>query len=282
MEYTSVDKFKVGQSINGFFLCSKKHLKTTRLGDLYLDLVLIDKTGIVRAKLWSNVEHFSSKFNEGNIVAIRGLIILFNEKNEINLKFINSVVDGFYDEYGYKSSLIVKTINESKEKLVKYIFAKIDSLSNPKSLLLKKIYKKNLDKIISIPLPLENHDVDGGFLLYTYRLLKVYEKISKEYTDLDYDKVIIYILLINLGYIDYYNLDSTFTLTDKGKKINHKSLGLNIFLNFYSKLKIINKEDEIFFNQCLTVTNFSKEPNINFVNALINLEGTYKKYIKSL
>jgi len=282
MEYTSIDKFQVGKSINGFFLCLKKHTKTTRLGDLYLDLLLTDKSGTVKAKIWSNVEHFSSKFNEGDIVAVKGSIISFNDKNEISLKFINMVKDNFYDEYGYKNNLIIKTIKEPKDKLVKYIFEKITGLPKTKSLVLKSIYKDKIEKVKCIPLPLENYDMDGGFLLYTFKLIKVYEKISKEYKELDDDKVISCILIANLGYLDYYNLDSTFSLTDKAKKISPMLLGLNIYFSIASKLKTINEEDEIFFNQCLSLNDCTEEPSISFVNAMVNLESVYKSTNKYL
>ena len=282
MKYTSIDKFQTGKSINGFFLCLKKYTKTTRLGDLYLDLLLSDKSGIIKAKIWSNVEHFAPKFNEGDIVAVKGSVISFNEKNEINLKFINIVKNNFYDEYGYTDSLIIKTIKESKDKLVKYIFEKIKDLSKEKSLVLNSIYKEKIDKVKSVPLPFDNYYIDGGFLLYTFRLIKVYEKLSKEYKELDRDKVITCILVSNIGYFDYYNLDSTFSVSDKAKKISPMLLGLNIYFSIISSLKSINEEDEIFFNQCLALTNSTEEPNITFVNAMMNLESVYKSANKYL
>ena len=33
---TSIDKFKEGESIQGFFLCFEKHIRHSRNGDLYL------------------------------------------------------------------------------------------------------------------------------------------------------------------------------------------------------------------------------------------------------
>jgi len=45
-----INEFKEGASIQGFFLCVEKHLRHTRNGDLYLDLVLRDNTGTVHGK----------------------------------------------------------------------------------------------------------------------------------------------------------------------------------------------------------------------------------------
>ena len=275
MSIRSINKIKVGESIKGFFLCKKKFTKTTRLGDIYIDLLLKDKTGSIRAKLWSHVDHFSLKFNEGDIVAVKGTVISFNKNNEINIKYINVVLNSFYDEYDFSDSLLMETIKEPKDKLIDYIFLKIKALPRAHSLVLSKIYKENLDKIKSIPIAVEGFDKNGGFLLYTYRLLKIYANLNKEYRELNYEKVIACILLINIGFIDYYNIDSIFTITERAKKICPKILGLNILLKTLSTFKSINEKDEIFYQQCLTDASSVAEININFVHVLIDLESVY-------
>ena len=78
MKLSTIKSFKMGSEIKGFFLCHQKYLKTTRLGDAFIDLVLKDATGSIRGKIWSQVEYFSSKFEKGDIVAVKGNIIKFN------------------------------------------------------------------------------------------------------------------------------------------------------------------------------------------------------------
>ena len=60
MKLYSVKNFKVGQNILGFYLCKEKYIKKTRLGDSYIDLILQDVTGKVRAKIWNHACHFSN------------------------------------------------------------------------------------------------------------------------------------------------------------------------------------------------------------------------------
>ena len=57
-----ISKFKEGDTVQGFYLCVEKHLRHTRAGDLYLDLVLKDRTGQVQGKVWDKVEKFHQKF----------------------------------------------------------------------------------------------------------------------------------------------------------------------------------------------------------------------------
>ena len=274
MSITSIHNLTLGKSIKGFFVCQKKYTKTTRLGDVYLDLFLKDSTGLIRAKLWSNIDHFSLKFDQGDIVAIKGSIISFNGKNEINIKFINAVSDSFYDEYGFLNSLIIGKIKESKKNLNKYIDLKIKSLPKAHSLLIGKIYKDNLGKVNSIPIPINGFEKEGGYLLYTYRLLYVYDKLNKEFKNLNYNKITTCILLMNIGFFDYYTLNPTFSITEKGQCINHNKLGLNILITSLQHFKKINEEDEIFFYQCFSEKKaVINEVNINFVDTLATLEN---------
>ena len=93
MELANIKSFKLGSSIKGFFLCYQKHLKTTRLGDPFIDVILKDNTGSIRGKVWRHVEYFSSKFEKGDVVAVKGSIIKFNNTNEVSLSFVNNVSD---------------------------------------------------------------------------------------------------------------------------------------------------------------------------------------------
>ena len=74
---TSIEKFKEGDSVQGFFLCLEKHIRHSRNGDLYIDLRLRDKTGSINAKIWDNVNELKKKFKSGDPVAVSGIIELF-------------------------------------------------------------------------------------------------------------------------------------------------------------------------------------------------------------
>ena len=122
MELTNIQSFKLGSSIKGFFLCYQKHLKTTRLGDPFIDVILKDNTGSIRGKVWRHVEYFSTKFEKGDVVAVKGSIIKFNNTNEVSLTFINAISEDFYSEYGYSSDIIIGTVDKSIKVLYSYIF----------------------------------------------------------------------------------------------------------------------------------------------------------------
>ena len=92
--------YKEGDIIKDFFICVDKINKKSRYGDLFIDLILKNKSGTIRAKVWQHSTYFLKKFNIGDIVAIKGEVITFRKINEIKVDFINKAENSIYKEYG--------------------------------------------------------------------------------------------------------------------------------------------------------------------------------------
>jgi len=69
----------------GFFLCSRKDLRSSRSGGEYLDLILQDASGEVRAKVFQDVEALKKEFDAGEFVKAQGRANLFQGRIELIL-----------------------------------------------------------------------------------------------------------------------------------------------------------------------------------------------------
>ena len=270
MKLNNIKSFKLGSEIKGFFLCHQKYLKTTRFGDPFIDLILKDSTGSIRGKIWSQVQYFASKFEKGDIVAVKGIIVKFNNGNEVSLSFINNASQDFYVEYGYNPNMIIGKINKPIKQLYAYILKVINSLSSDHKSTLLNLYTKNKAKFQTIPIEKRNYYLNGGYLLFIYNLLNNYNNIFKRYKKLDREKVLVCILLTHIGYIHYFNDERIFSISNRGKILGCKILGINILLD--SIPKNINESNKNFYQQCIMMDKNSEDRNIRFVNSLINLE----------
>ena len=72
MKFTPIVDFKLGRSIQGFYLCREKIHRNTRSVNLFLDMIFSDSTGIISAKLWKMADQFQDKFQCGDAVAVKG------------------------------------------------------------------------------------------------------------------------------------------------------------------------------------------------------------------
>ena len=84
---SQISNFKHGDQIKGFYVCKSLQNKITRLGDEYLDLILEDSSGSIRAKIWSYVDEYRQKIEKGFHVAVKGKIITFNDALEIDVLY---------------------------------------------------------------------------------------------------------------------------------------------------------------------------------------------------
>ena len=130
--------------------------------------------------------------------------------------------------------------------------------------------------IEKIPIDKENFFSRGGLLQYTSLLLRIHHTISSYYHDIDNDRISICILLMNIGYIDYYN-DDCFTISDNGREFNVDILGINLLSNILNDYNQIDDDDKIFFKQCILLNNTKYDKNIYFVKHLISL-GNISSY----
>ena len=270
MELSSVESFKVGQNILGFYLCKQKYIKKTRLGDSYIDLILQDSTGRVRAKVWNHAKHFSDKFIKNDIVAVKGAVIEFNKNHELNIHSINAIRDNSYLEYGYSNRLIIGDEPKNFNKIKKYIRLRIKNLPGLYSKILNRVYNLSNSKIEKVPFDNKNFFIRGGLLKYTYCLLKVYDSISDYYKDIDNDNLVACIMIMNIGYITYYN-DDLFTVSEKAKEFNLSILGINLLSEVLANYKSITDEDRNFLKACITLDGYRYDKNISFVKHLISM-----------
>ena len=58
-------------------------------GDYYIDLFLRDKTGQINAKIWHFCDFYDLMFNEGDLVAVKGIVK--NYRKKLFLEIINNL-----------------------------------------------------------------------------------------------------------------------------------------------------------------------------------------------
>ena len=235
---TQISSFKEGASIQGFYLCVEKHLRHTRAGDLYLDLILRDNSGTVPAKIWDKVDEFNEKFSAGNPVAIKGNIESFKDRLQLVIKKINIASVKNYGRYGFDPSLIVPTSPYNPNKMWKRVVQIIGKMKNP---FLKKvvsnIFREHKDKLLIHPASvMMHHNYRSGFLEHILSMAKIAEKLTPLYK-LDQDLVMAGVLLHDIGKLTEISSSLEAEYTDEGNFIGHIVIGRDMVREASSKIK---------------------------------------------
>ncbi|NLC66667.1 MAG: CMP-binding protein, partial [Clostridium sp.] len=81
----NISEYVVGEKVDSILIIKRINLKTTNTGDKkFLDFTLSDKTGDINAKLWDVPEALEDKFQESDLIKIRGTVTSY--MNALQLK----------------------------------------------------------------------------------------------------------------------------------------------------------------------------------------------------
>ena len=264
--------FKEGDFIKGFFLCKKVDMRLTRLGDEYLDLLLEDKTGIMRAKVWSFAGDYSQRINEGEPVAVKGVIISYNDTLEINISNINYVENDIYKDYNFKESLLVKCIEENINKLFEELLKYVEQLDGDYKKIISKIVKNNKSKIKSYPSIDRSYKLKGGLLKQIVSVLNLNQRIFKKYKNLNKRMIISGIIIKNIGSVNYFNEDHQFSVSDDNQYLGYKLIGINIVNDFVSKYVNFDARVKNELQNVILSENTNNDINLNYIRSLYTLD----------
>jgi len=192
MKLTQIIDFKLGRSVQGFFICKEKHLRYTRNGDLYLDLVLSDSTGIIQSKMWDLVDDFQDRFNRGDPVAVKGKVGEFKNSLQLTVTQINLASSEQYGKYGFSPELLLKSVDEPLNELWNRLSKLSKSIKKPLRELVSGIINEYAEKLRTMPASVNHHHpVRGGFLKHLVTTGEMASDILRHYPSLNRDLVFV-------------------------------------------------------------------------------------------
>ncbi len=198
----------------------------------YYDLTLGDRTGQVRAKIWSdsmgNVDKEGLKV--GKVAAIWARVEEFRGKPQLNIMELRKVDETQLDEYLESSAFPVEDMWKQLLEIIadvknKYIRGLLENIVNDPDMSRKLKY---WPAAVSFP-----HDFRSGLLQHVLEMLTLASGMEKFYPDLDFDIVRGGIILHDLGKleeIDAQGLVARYTVV--GSVLGHIYLGTQIIDKF--------------------------------------------------
>ena len=243
MKLTQITDLKLGRSIQGFFICKEKNLCYTRNGDLYLDLLLSDATGVIQGKMWDLVDEFQDRFNGGDPVAVKGKVGEFNELQQLTVTQINLASSHQYGKYGFSPELLLKTVDEPLDELWSRLLKILKSINKPLRDLVSAIINEYAEKIRTMPASINHHHlIQGGFLKHLVTTGEIALDLLQYYPSLNRDLVLVGIILHDIGKVKSINDDLIPSHTDEGKLVGHIVLGRDIVMETTAELGNIPQE----------------------------------------
>ncbi len=222
-----INNLERGQTIEEVFGINTFKQAKDRNNRPYIDLELVDKTGTIKGKVWSdNISNIDNNaLSEGSVVRIKGLVTEFNGSLQLSLYALS-----LHENYDLEDFLPVTTrkIEAMWDEFLEYINSVQDKTIEQ---LLNALVEKYEDKIKNSPAGKSvHHNYVGGLLEHIVEMLNLSEVICKLYPEANKNIVIAGIMFHDIGkirelFVDGFRID----YTAEGKLIGHIPLGLKIF-----------------------------------------------------
>ena len=211
----------------GKFLVAEKHLFKTKEGKPFLKLILMNRTGRIEGTLWDNAEATYSRYAHGQIIRIRGTVIVYRDELRIRLQSLSPVPEEEVriEEYLPSSHRDMKEMEDELHRIIR-------NIRNP-------FIRRLLEAVFRDPDIWEpfsrapaaksvHHAYRGGLLEHSLSLANLVRLISKNYPFLNEDLMLAGALTHDLGKAWELSPELGFEYTDQGRLLGHIVLGLDI------------------------------------------------------
>lgn len=232
MKLTPIKDYQENTKVQGFALCLEKHLRTTKAGDYYLDLVLQDATGRIHAKVWDNVDHFHNQFDSGDAIAVKGVVEKYHDLLQLNCTHVAKASKERYSRYGFREELLIPTIEEDPRELWDTLRGLISGVKNKHlKRLLRHIFKTHKEIVMVLPGSVSHHHPErGGFLVHLVSTGGLAVKLADHYPRIEKDLLVAGVLLHDIGKVRGMSTELQGGYTDDGQLMGHVVLGRDILL----------------------------------------------------
>src|SRR5512133_3595828 len=76
--------------VEGVYAVARKERRRTRAGSPYLALELVDPSGRIQARVWSDVDLLDSRFGEGDAVRVLGRVDRFRDRLQLEVRSLEA------------------------------------------------------------------------------------------------------------------------------------------------------------------------------------------------
>jgi 3'-5' exoribonuclease len=215
------------QTITSLFVVAVKQVKSKKNGELYLSLVLADRSGQLQANMWDNVNDALSAFEQDDFVKIKGVIHKYNGRWQMTVHKVRKLGDSEIDHSDYLPKT-PKDVEQLWQTLCNYI----DSFENPwlKALLnefradeaLVSAYK-NAPAAKTL-----HHAFVGGLLDHVVSLFTVCDLAARNYPQVNRDLLLTGAFLHDIGKLHELTYQRSISYTTKGQLLGHMIIELEM------------------------------------------------------
>jgi 3'-5' exoribonuclease len=253
-----VNQIREREQLESVFLVRDKITAMAKNGKPYMTLKLMDRSGEVEARIWDNVDQFSSRFEKDDFIQVNGKGSVYLGKMQLVVQDLRRI-----EEQSVDLADFLPVSQRQQAQMRQELDALLDSLSDPHIEALLRAFFDDPEfysKYSLAPAAKGMHHVYlGGLLEHSLAVSALACDIAPRYPQINRDLLIAGALLHDVGKVTELCYQRSFDYTDEGKLLGHIIIGVQMI------------EDRI-----RQLTDFPEELSIMLKHLLLSHHGQYE------
>jgi 3'-5' exoribonuclease len=222
-----VRELKAGERIDQVFLVTKKDLRATTNGGLYIHAIISDRTGEMVARVWNATEDLYATIPDGGLLRIRGRIDSYKGNPQFIIEGCQPADETHVDMAEFMAAT-ERDVEKMFAEAVKLLGAlKDDDLRRLTQAVLADA--ELMAKFKRAPAAMKNHHAYvGGLLEHTLSLMQAATRLLPQYPQVNEDLVVAGLFLHDLGKTSELSYGVGFDYTDDGHLLGHIYRGASL------------------------------------------------------
>ncbi|MCK5009138.1 MAG: HD family phosphohydrolase, partial [Deltaproteobacteria bacterium] len=88
MKKIFVNELKENEGVESIFLVKQKSILNTKTGKPYLNLLLMDKTGEIKGRVWEQAESWDKLFVKDDFIKVKATVVIYQNSLQLNISKI--------------------------------------------------------------------------------------------------------------------------------------------------------------------------------------------------
>jgi 3'-5' exoribonuclease len=221
---SAIAELQEDRVVEGVYAVAKKERRRTRTGSDYLALELVDQSGRIEARVWSDVELLDGRFGEGDAVRVLGRVDKYRDRLQLAVRSLEPAEEDV--------AALTPSLRRDADELDGFLEFLGGEISHPG---LKAVVGGFLDdaefrnRLRELPAsPDVHHDYAGGLLEHTVAVATICREAAQVHPRLRSDLLVAAALLHDAGRTVELGRAPTFRPTDEGTLLGHVQLGIRL------------------------------------------------------
>nr|BFD60642.1 HD domain-containing protein [Bdellovibrio sp. CKG001]BFD64056.1 HD domain-containing protein [Bdellovibrio sp. HM001] len=227
MERQTVQSLQDKSNVDSLFLVKEKNVSVGKNGRPFMGLQLGDATGSIDARLWDRVDELSREFEVGDILKVKGLVQIFQNRKQLIVHRLERVESSTVD----MADFIPATARNSEDMLVELL----QMVRTMKNDYLRQLVLDTLEDPEIRPLVLRapaaksiHHAWLGGLLEHILSICKIMDFMGTHYSFLNRDLLLFGAIFHDIGKVWELSYDNGISYTDRGRLIGHMQIACEL------------------------------------------------------